>query len=286
MTEISAKIIADSVNPAGDRITTFELVYPRFIHSELMTHRQFSRNAASSRAIPIEKQIDMVLNDPAGPIRWGKNGKGMQDHGEMNATESEAAKEMWRKSAEWAVVEAKKLMFLGLHKQIVNRVLEPFVWMTTLVTATDYENFFSLRVHKDAQPEFQRLAYLMLKTYLGNGYPHTPLLGWGEWHTPYRAGECAGRDDKACVCSTARCARVSYTNHGKDTTFDEDKTLHDRLAASGHWSPFEHCAQATPGRHANLLGWMPYRNFFPNQNRKCDLQKLLANYEAGMDDPG
>jgi thymidylate synthase ThyX len=77
---ISAKIIADSISESeyGDRITTFELEYPRFIHGELMTHRLFSRNAASSRAIPINKMMDQVLTAPAMPVEWGLNKSGMQ----------------------------------------------------------------------------------------------------------------------------------------------------------------------------------------------------------------
>jgi thymidylate synthase ThyX len=272
-----ADIIADSINPTSNRITTFLLTYPRFIHSEIMTHRAFSRNAASSRAIPIEKVMEQVRTSPAGPIRWGKNGKGMQDHGELEGHAEKYAIETWHACAESARSSAASLNYAGLHKQIVNRVLEPFAWMTTLVTATELENFFSLRVHKDAQPEFQHLAYMMLKVYLAN---NPAKMAWGGWHIPF--GDRIEETDNAVKLkvATARAARTSYLTIDGKIDVAKDIELHDRLAESGHWSPFEHAAMAQDGRHGNYVGWVPYRKTFPNENRKCDLQKLLSDYEA------
>lgn len=283
-----ADIVADSVNPDGDRITSFLLTYPRFIHSELMTHRVFSRNAASSRAIPIEKVIEQVGHNTAGPIRWGKNGKGMQDHGAYTGRlDILNCERWWHDAALNAISSAEQLQNLGLHKQIVNRVLEPFVWMTTLVTATEYENFFSLRVHKDAQPEFQHLAYLMLKAYVGNA---PQKKDWGEWHLPFGDRMPAGLSiTDAIKVATARAARTSYLTMDGEIDVMKDFQLHDRLSESGHWSPFEHPAQASKFEatnfknvYGNYKGWKPYRKYFPNENRRCDLKQLLNDYEASL----
>jgi len=275
-----ASIIADSVNPNGDRVTTFLLTYPRFIHSELMTHRAFSRNAASSRAIPIEKVIEQVTTSPAKPVRWGKNGKGMQDHGIYEGEDIPIIEECWFEAAKSAVNSARTLSGKGLHKQIVNRVLEPFVWMTTLVTATDFENFFSLRLHKDAQPEFQHLAYIMLKAYLSN----QPIRKeWQEWHIPYGDKMPDGVDlPTKLKIATARAARVSYLTMDGQIVTEKDISLHDNLVQNGHWSPFEHSCFASEGSTGNFTGWQQYRHTFPNQNRICDLTKLLKDYEDSI----
>lgn len=276
--QTTAIILADSINPASNRVTTFLLTYPRFIHSEVLTHRSLSRNAASSRAIPIEKVIEQVRTNPARPVRWGLNGKGMQDHGVM--TDSDAAEAAWRASASAAMSSAYHLQSLGLHKQIVNRVLEPFMWMTTLVTATEWENFFSLRVHKDAQPEFQHLAYQMLKTYLD----HTPVKKeWGDWHIPYGDRMPDGLDNETRLkIATARAARVSYLTMDGSIDIAKDISLHDSLSQNGHWSPFEHACQAFAPAKGNFVGWTQYRHFFPTENRKCDLTELLSQYENSL----
>lgn len=144
-----ATIVADSVSAVnGQRLITYELEYPRFIHAELMTHRLFSRNAASSRAIPISKMMEMVEETPAMPVEWGMNQAGMQAK-EVHSN-PEVCESVWKLAAQQAVYSAQALQNLGLHKQIVNRVLEPFQIMKTIVTATEFDNFFWLRCHKDA----------------------------------------------------------------------------------------------------------------------------------------
>jgi hypothetical protein len=282
MTRLSfnAAIIADSVNPDGNRLTTMVLKYPRMIHAELMTHRALSKNAASSRAIPIEKMRDAVASDWARPIRWGRNGKGMQDHGEFTGDDARRCDRLWQYAKEAAVNSSHALNAGGLHKQIVNRVLEPFSWMTTIVSATDWKNFFALRVHRDAQPEFQWLAYLALKAYV-SGDP--AKLEWGDWHIPYgdRMGLAANTMEKVKI-STARCARVSYLTHDGKIDFAKDVQMHDDLSASGHWSPFEHPAQAERGRWGNFNGWKQYRKFFAGENRDVNLLDLLEEYEVSM----
>jgi hypothetical protein len=272
-----ANIIADSVNPDGNRITTFLLKYPRFIHSEVMTHRALSRNSASSRAIPIFRTINTVLNSPAMPVRWGLNGTGMKDHGKLDPVLEEASKRKWIYGSKMAVSVARELESIGLHKQVSNRVLEPYLWMTTLVTATDYDNFFALRLHKDAQPEFQKLAYMMGKQYLG----HTPKqIPWGKWHLPFDGMFPEGTDEQSAIkVIVARAAWNSYDKFGKEASLEDCADMHDRILASGHMSPLEHPAQAKKGRYANLNGWQSYRMQQPNETRKADLAQLIKDYE-------
>jgi hypothetical protein len=280
ITAFNVEIVADSINPNQNRLTSFLLTYPRFIHSELMTHRSFSRNAASSRAIPIEKMMEQIRLHPAMPVRWGKNGKGMQDHGELPAGhQRQYAIETWMACAENARSSAASLTLAGLHKQIVNRVMEPFMWMTTLVTATDWQNFFALRVHKDAQPEFQHLAYLMLKAYV-KAKPKE--VNWGGWHIPFGDRIPNVSLDTKLKIATARAARTSYLTMDGKVDVAKDCELHDKLAESGHMSPFEHPAEAVEGRHGNFVGWEQYRKQFPNENRTCSLEELLEKYEKEL----
>ena len=245
---ISAKIVADSISKHGIRLTTMELNYPRFIHSEFMTHRMFSRNAASSRAIPIEKMLEQVQQSPAMPVHWGKNQPGMQAKEEVENSRDAALE--WKRCAIDAVESAEWLSQYNLHKQIVNRVLEPFQYIKVIVTATEWDNFFKLRLHEDAQPEMYELAKCM-KEAMENSIPKE--LGKSEWivnnwHLPYvnvDKEELGLEPDIAIKCSVARCARVSYLNHDNSTpNIEKDLLLADKLLEAGHFSPFEH--QATP----------------------------------------
>jgi len=180
--KITATVVADSISPSGDRITTFELEYPRFIHAEFMTHRLFSRNAASSRAIPIEKMLEQVYYNPAMPVEFGKNQKGMQAEVVMTGWQEATAKWTWRYIAKKYVKYTKMLHKVGVHKQLVNRLLEPFQTIKTVVTATEYDNWYWLRDHPEAQPEIRALAKAMLEAEASS----TPLkLNAGEWHVPY-----------------------------------------------------------------------------------------------------
>jgi thymidylate synthase ThyX len=167
---IKSEIVCDSIGHHGQRITSFVMTYPRFIHSEVMTHRVFSRNAASSRAIPIQKMIDDIKKCPARPVHWGRHQKGMQAHEALGRDEALRAIALWDKAALQAISVVQEMIELGVHKQVANRLMEPFAHMTTLVTATDFDNFFSLRADTDAQPEFQVLAFKTLDAYL-NGTP-------------------------------------------------------------------------------------------------------------------
>lgn len=262
---ISAKIIADSISGSQDRITTFELEYPRFIHSELMTHRVFSRNAASSRAIPIHKVIEQVRNYPAKPSKWGLNQAGMSASKSLeDYADISNAIDVWKEASKKATESAESLNKLGLHKQIVNRVLEPFHKIKTIVTATDFDNFFYLRVHEDAQPEIRILAEMM-KSEMSASVPSKLYVG--EWHLPYIDKNWTVHQDSsvsfdkylsnklpvsledAKKISASCCAQVSYR------VLDEDlgkaKRIYDQLVGQKpvHASPFEHLA--TPMKISN-----------------------------------
>lgn len=265
---IEAKVIADSISPAGKRITTLQLRYPRFIHAEFMTHRVFSRNASSSRAIPVAKMIEQVRNDPAMPIHWGKNQPGMQAKEELTGADLEKAKLLWVESAKWAATIAEQMVTCGLHKQVANRILEPFQHIHVVVTATEFDNFFALRAHPDAQPEIHELAIQM---HAAMNVSTPKLLQLGEWHLPYvtemdqsAAFALYGRNDEAWALlrkvSGARCARVSYLKHdGERPAIEDDLELYSQLVVRPytdkrgnvltlgdpiHASPIEH--QATP----------------------------------------
>ena len=238
---ITAKVICDSISPSGVRLTTMELNYPRFIHSEFMTHRMFSRNASSSRAIPVKRMIKQVAENPAMPIHWGKNQAGMQAREEIDHLNGTY---LWEDSAQYVAENCRIMADFGYHKQIVNRLLEPFQWIKVIVTATEWDNFFKLRLHKDAQPEMMVLAEHMKKA-MDESIPTE--LHPGEWHLPYiSVDDCLKTTtDNFVKLSVARCARVSYLNHDNSTpNIDKDIALADKLLEAGHMSPFEH--QATP----------------------------------------
>lgn len=178
----SAKVVLSSVTDVGSRITTFLLKHQRFILAELNTHRELARNSASSRAIPTKRMLRLVVTDPAMPVRWGRYGKGMQDAGELGPIRAWFCRQVWL-SARWAAVMTCLLLHaLRLHKQLANRVLEPWLWHQTLVTTTNVWNVFHLRCHPAAQPEFQDLAYKMLAAYIDT---EPQLLKDGQWHLPF-----------------------------------------------------------------------------------------------------
>lgn len=291
---IKTQIACDSINSANEsRLTTFILEFPRWILAELNTHRMFSRNVASSRAIPIEKMIEMVMDSPAVPSFYGKNQPGMQSDEELTGKELELAKSAWLDARNRAVQSAKELSSLGLHKQYVNRTIENFMYVRAIVSATEFQNFFALRAHKDAQPEIRVLAEQMLDLY---NKSNPQILNPGEWHIPFsdrinendnvfieldNEAEYMG-DYNLCdknaynelkiKIAIARCARVSYFNfEGKDD-YAADIKLCDRLFGSipRHLSPTEHVAQAVEdkGFIANFRGFKQYRKFFEDENLK------------------
>lgn len=261
---ITAEIVADSINitSRNKRITSFILKYPRFIHAELMTHRMFSRNAASSRAIPIQKFIEDVLTEPAMPIHWGAKQKGMQADNEVDEETKIKAMKIWLEARDASVTFASQLNALGLHKQVANRLMEPFFHITTLVTATEYHNWFKLRAHKAAQPEIRELAYKMQDALKVS----TPKeMKNGDWHIPFGDRFTDGLNiQQKLKVATARAARVSYKTFDGAINYEKDYELHDSLLEEGHYSPFEHSAQAQFGEFANFCQWKPYRIMVQN----------------------
>ena len=245
---IEAKVVAHSIDVSGVPLITMQLKYPRFIHSEFMTHRVFSRNASSSRAIPVKRQLELITVDPAMPIHWGSNKPGMQAGDELDGREIETVKGEWSNARRKCLSSAKKMMVAGLHKQVANRILEPWQHISVVVTATEWDNFFMLRDHWAAQPEIRALAIAM-KDALADSFAvrverDLPI----PYHLPYITRNdlelWAASDlttDDLVKCSVARCARVSYLNHdGTEPDIEKDIALHDKLHEMKHMSPFEH----------------------------------------------
>ena len=283
---IEVKVIADSISEVGKRITTMEIKFHRYILPEFNTHRVFSRNFSSSRAIPTAKLLEQVRTKPAMPIHWGKNQPGMQAKEELSGAALDNAMQQWQLAAETAAAHAEGLAAQGAHKQIVNRILEPFLYVTGIVTSTEYDNWDQLRAHEDAQPEIHDLALKMREARL---YSKPKLLVPGEWHLPYVSieeqndGFFKHPANKFMLqkISAARCCRVSYLKHdGSLPNIDDDLALFQRLAGAVpiHASPLEH--QATPddldyaedgytclgfrkrSMHGNFYGWVQYRKLW------------------------
>ena len=308
---ISATIIAHSKSAVGGKeIITYELEYHRYIHSELLTHRTFSRNAASSRAIPVSKMIDLVRTSPATPIHWGKNQAGMQADKEIENVKSSGIEKWWKDCAIQSCNEAHEMTTnLGIHKQITNRLLEPFQMIKVVVTATEWDNFFWLRFHSAAQPEIQELARCML---VAKKRSVAEVLQVGEWHTPYvdhwRDEDglkyiLEDEDGQGFFCniqdalkvSSSCSAQVSYRKTD-DSLEKADKvwqmlTTDERI----HSSPTEH--QATPinpkSSHGvthlcyngknwsnNFCGWIQHRALIANNN--C----TSFDYDQEIDETG
>lgn len=284
---ITAEVVCDSISPDNVRLTTFVLTYPRFIHAEFMTHRMFSRNASSSRAIPVRKSIQMVRDNPVIPLAFTKNQKGMQGGEALDAEAHGFAVKAWLDGRDQAVMVAERLALLEVHKQYANRVLEPYAHITVVCTATDWNNFFALRCHPDAQPEIQELAHKMYAA-MTESKPvepkldlHVPFIDYDAWQECGEAARQEYTDDAliaihAAKClalkrSVARCARVSYLNHdGTKSTIEQDLSLFARLVGSHpmHASPAEHQAWPTKPneRHGNFRGWIQYRKTLTNEN--------------------
>ena len=254
---ISAKIIADSVCPQGVRMTTMEIEYPRFILAELNTHRMLSKNSASSRAIPVKAMHEFIKDNPATPVSWGKNQPGMKANEQVGSTVATEAERIWNLAKEdalhWADTLAHKF---AIHKQIANRVTEPWMTMKTVISGTEWTNFFHLRNHADAQPEIKALAEAMIVAYT----THLPVpLKPGDWHLPYitiaehvPTGELQYFDEDfnrlsledAKIISASCCAQVSYRKN--DPGFTKAFKIWEQLIENDpvHASPIEH--QATP----------------------------------------
>ena len=294
--KITAKVIADSISPEKVRMTTMEIEYPRFILAELNTHRMLSKNSASSRAIPVKAMHEHIMKSPAEPVYWGKNQAGMQAKQEIAGPDLSEAKYIWAKAKEdalhWSAALATRL---EVHKQVANRITEPWMTMKTVISGTEWRNFFWLRCHADAQPEIHELAMKMRDAYLAStAKPLNP----GEWHVPYVT---TYRDtytqqlhyvdnsdqyitaEQARIISASCCAQVSYRKN--DDSFEKAEKIYRQLIESQpcHASPVEH--QATPMHRpdcfadfgtthldranqawsGNLKGWIQFRKLIPGE---------------------
>lgn len=254
---ISAEIVADSISENDKRITTFVLEFHRFILPEFNTHRLFSRNAASSRAIPVNKVIEHMYYNSAEPIHWGKNQAGMQAKEELEQPHKIRVQQLWAEGKFNAIDVASKMAEEGAHKQIVNRILEPFQMIRVVCTATEYDNFFYLRYHTDAQPEISELARVMWEA-REQSIPEE--LQPGEWHVPFvnTSRDAAGKRyywnfinetekveislEDALKVSASCSAQVSYRR--ADTSLEKALDIYNKLVTMKpvHASPFEHCA--------------------------------------------
>jgi thymidylate synthase ThyX len=257
---LSASVIADSVaNDPYTRCTTFVLNFPRFILAQFNTHRAFSRNTASSRAIPTKKLIAQVEANPYIPKVWGVNKPGMFSDSNLEPFHATMAEMNARHALKHMIEHAKFLAQLGVHKQIVNRYLEPFMWVKVIMTTTKkgLDNFFSQRLDHAAQPEMQELAQAMKIAYDASTPTHIEDT---QWHFPFGLDlpDVSVSDKQKIV--VARIARVSYDNHNGIRDVDADIKLADRLAADNHWSPFEHVAMPWSMKTGNLDGWMQLRH--------------------------
>lgn len=292
-----AKVIEDSISPHGDRLTTMEVRLHRYVLAELNTHKAPSRNSASSRAIPLRKQIERVMDEPAIPLVWPSEQSGMQGGEPLSDYARKQAEHLWRKAAADAAESAARMHALGirederLHKSVANRLLEPFLMHTVVMTSTAWQNFFGLRDHENAQPEIAVPARMMREAY---EVSEPTKLTYGQWHLPYIqdedfeiAEERVGLDTRAVwhhlvKISSARCARVSYLTHDGKRDHQADLDLYDRLTSARpmHASPLEHVATPagwnkhritveseftgrtmtlTLPKYGNLLGWHNHR---------------------------
>lgn len=253
-------------------IYTIRLRYPRIIHGEIMTHRVFSRNARSSRAVPVKTMLNEVRTIPFIPWHWGKNQKGMQAVEECNeevhnwmeafapqpnSSQFLDREQAWLLAADLAARSTEAFMYAGYHKQIPNRLLEPFSWIDTLITATDWANFLHLRDHKDAEPHLQDLARLVKQAI---EEAEVQVLPEGAWHLPYVTQadldaipqylrQPFGDIEFACRLSAARCARISYKPFDGDASYERELERYNQLVTSErvHASPLEHQAQVYQG---------------------------------------
>jgi len=278
-----AKVVADSIGPSGVRLLSILCSYPLMVHAEHLRHRCFSFSVASNRAIPTRLIIRQVIDDPVVPIWFGKNQGGMSAREELTGWRLRVARCAWL-AARWPAIAIVWLMLrIGLHKQIANRVLAPWQWVTVLVTGTDWDNFFALRCHPDAQPEMRRAAEMM-RDAIAESKPNE--LGETGWHLPFistnellrvlaPADPIEDGEQKLCLISAARCARVSVIRQDEKRSSRDEVAMAEKLMKSGHFSPFEHQAQALLGDHrcANLRGWMSYRSTIPNENNFGELTK-------------
>lgn len=275
---IKAEVLCDIINPFGDRWTCFKATYPRIIMAEINTHRSASRTSASSRAIPIWKQIEKVKTNPFIPSWIGKNQGGMQAAEELSEEDQKKFKKIWLDHSVDACHTARLLESIGVHKQITNRVLEPWLYVDTLIAGTEWANFFHLRLDKHAQPEFMILAHRMAEAYQAS----KPIEVSEGWHGPFMDQMPPGHpEEERKKIAVARCARISYDNFDGKRDAKDDLRLAESLLKNKHMSPFEFVV--TPAKYpdmvmGNLKGFVQYRKTIQGEARnKVNLKKLIED---------
>jgi hypothetical protein len=260
----------------GSRLITLEIELHRFVLPEFNTHRSPSRNFQSSRAVPVKQMIEQVRNNPALPVHWGKNEPGMVANNQLAGEQLVDTKGEWFQAAMNAADSAEFMLGEGAHKQIVNRLLEPFMWTKGVTTATykAWQAFFDLRLHKDAQPEIRALAVEM-----NNAINESTVaeLGPDDWHMPYFGDGywlkgCGIPLKDALMISASCCGQVSYRK--LDDTLEKATKIYGmlNLPENGsykedppHFSPTEHQARAgngdfeMSGNFHTQDSWMQYR---------------------------
>jgi thymidylate synthase ThyX len=306
---INAKIVADSINSQGNRITTFVLTYPRIIHAEMMTHRVFSRNAASSRAIPFNKMVKSVEDDPFIPIAWQKDHKGMQGTKYIvDPIEIKNCIKQWLFARDEAVNHSENLhgdyyiydgtdipLQMGVTKQLCNRLLEPYQWYTCLVTTTELENFYKLRC-----PQYYNITtgtYFKsrkdwIKFYLENGGVNTNLSIYNTeyWQSiNYSQAEIHIQALAEAMWDVQNESKPSLLEAGEwhipfgDKIFSEDK-IEDFLrtqdvqwvTAEGHDAELEKIALKIATARAARLSYMTFDGEI-DYNKDIQLHDMLLN---------
>jgi thymidylate synthase ThyX len=282
---ISAEVIAKSKNfLTSDTLVTFLLTYPRIIHAEILTHRVFSRNCASSRAVPVPKQIHKLESEYFIPDQWVANCKGMSPSAEIPEQNIDPAIAVWNRAKQEAVIASAELYELGVHKEISNRLTEPFQIMQTVLTVSNSENFYRLRLSETAQRQIRALALAM---YEANEAAEPEVLRAGEWHLPFLSPteKKIYNLQTLIALSIARCARVSYyLVDGTPSNIEKDIALGQKLIKDHHLSPCEHSAMAF-SRHVkigNFVGFMQFRKFLKEETYDRDQNVPVLNTEQAL----
>jgi thymidylate synthase ThyX len=280
----AVEVLADSIS-MNVRCLSFLVTFPRFILAEVNTHRMLSRNSASSRAIPVERRIAQVRENPFVPEAFTVNRRGMQADAVLDDRDGSKARDAWLRARDAAVEQAERLVDFGVHKQHANRLLEPFCWHTAVMTATDWDNFFALRCHKNAQPEMQIIAKMM-RDKMHDSEPVE--LKYGEWHLPFvdyvvfdSEGSPSNNPERALPIeqqlsiSVARCAAVSYERQSVVKSIAEYAQRHDQMASLAHWSPFEHQAMCVHGHLWPPSYWGNFRHPWKQYRKSFEGERIF-----------
>lgn len=319
----AANVLVDSINEHDVRLTSIQVNVPRMVLPELISHRALSRNSASSRAIPVNKLISSVLDNPFIPDRFGANQSGMVAEEFLGPEDEALAREAWLRARDLAVLGAVGLnggidsvsdrtlrarlttlresydyqfMPVGasVHKQLVNRLIEPWMWGVSIVSATDWDNFLALRTDRNAQPQIQQVALHIQEaledsepSFLSEDQWHAPLIQPGEmelFEADYRvqSGDITATEMMKRI-AVGRCARVSYLTHDGRRDPIKDIELHNRLLLAGHMSPFEQVARPMTATEfaanhyaGNFKGWVQLRKTIPGEHNFAIMREYAA----------